>query len=256
MCWIIYRVEGWKKILKDFRKHQARGKIPHSYFRTSEGRQSYERIGQYEGIRSYHYWTSEIRIPEESFTVISVLQFREKKGYIKEVKKLMKEHPKNEEAFFQYWNIVKQKGDIDELELISNQLEKVWNHNSVPINSWVNALFKHSEMMVLKGNKYSNSEDRLDPNGVYSNYIEEAIRALKKVSSALPPLPLPSLFTIEEGIKIKDEHLENLNLDERKLSKESSARTKDEEVHEHETSFLGFNVKRFLSKNVDYGKIL
>jgi len=179
----------------------------------------------------------------------------DKKSSIKEIKILMKNHPDNEEAYFEYWSIIKEKGDIDKLEVISNKLEKVCSSNNVPINSWVNSLFKRSEMMVLKGNKYTNPQDRFDPNGVYSNFIEEAIRALKKISASLPPLPLPALLTIEDPIKIKEDLLDNLNLDERKLSKESETKSKDQDAYELETSFLGFNIRKITAKNTDFGII-
>ena len=80
---------------------------------------------------------------------------------------------------FQFWDIIKEKGDMNELEFVSETLQKVCNGNSVPINSWVNALFKHSEMIIMKGNKYSSPEDRAEANGLFSHYIEEAIKVLK-----------------------------------------------------------------------------
>ena len=46
---------------------------------------------------------------------------------------------------------------------------------SVPTNSWVKSLFKHSEMLVIIGR------------------IDEAIKTLKKVCLILPPLPMPRL---------------------------------------------------------------
>ena len=67
----------------------------------------------------------------------------------------------------------------------------------------------------MKGNRFSDEEDRHDPEGIYSNYIEEAIRTLKKIGRILPPLPLPQLHTIEDKIIIKEEILNNLKKDEK-----------------------------------------
>jgi len=117
--------------------------------------------------------------------------------------------------------MMKETNDIEELETVSNKLLKICECPTIATNSWVGALFKHSEMIVLKGNRYSNTEDKIDPDGIYSNYIEEAIRTLKKISLVLPPLPLPVLHTIKDPILIKEEMLMNLRKDERLLSKTS-----------------------------------
>lgn len=104
----------------------------------------------------------------------------------------MKEFPENEEGFMAYWDLMKEQGNIKELEDISIKLQGVCNNTSVPTNSWVEALFKHSEMLVIKGN------------------IEEALKTLKRICFILPPMPLPRLNYIDKSIKIKDEILENI----------------------------------------------
>ena len=71
--------------------------------------------------------------------------------------------------------LLKELGNINELEKISNLLIKVWSKTSIPTNSWVESLFKHSETLVIKGK------------------IEEAIRTLKKIWYILPPLPIPGI---------------------------------------------------------------
>ncbi|CAI2360996.1 unnamed protein product [Moneuplotes crassus] len=169
----------------------------------------------------------------------------DKRKSIQEIKTIIKEFPENEEGLFQFWEIIKEKGDMNELEFVSETLQKVCNGNSVSINSWVNALFKHSEMLIMKGNKYSSPEDRADPNGLFSHYIEESIKVLKKIGEALPPLPLPSLLTIEDPIRIKKEMLNDLNSDERKVKKPSH------DCPDMDSSFLGFNFRKFHSKNND-----
>lgn len=73
---------------------------------------------------------------------------------------------------------------------------------TVPTNAWVESLFKHSEMLVIKGR------------------IEEAIKTLKKVCLILPPLPMPRLnlngkqqiltFLAATHFKLSEEALEKL----------------------------------------------
>jgi len=157
----------------------------------------------------------------------------------------------NEDGYFQYWQMLKDQGDIEELETVSIKLQKVCALPSVCTNSWVNALFKHSEMIVLKGNKYSNTEDKIDPDGIYSTYIEEAIKTLKRISLVLPPLPMPILHTIKDPILIKEEILNNLRKDERQLTKENIKETQD-----NEKSFLGFSMKKIINKESEYGSLV
>lgn len=73
----------------------------------------------------------------------------------------MKEFPDNEEAYMKYWVLMKELGNYKELEDVSNRLQIVCNSTQVSTNSWVEALFKHSEMLVIRGK------------------IEEAIRTCK-----------------------------------------------------------------------------
>lgn len=74
---------------------------------------------------------------------------------------LISEFPYVEDAYFKYWVLLKELGNLNELERISNLLLKVCSNISVSTNSWVESLFKHSETLVIKGK------------------IEEAIRTLK-----------------------------------------------------------------------------
>lgn len=114
----------------------------------------------------------------------------------------MKEFPDNEEAYFKYWALLKESGSILELEDISYKLQEVCMSTTVPTNSWVESLFKHSEMLVIKGR------------------IEEAIKTLKKVCLILPPLPMPRLnlngrflthlFLATNHFKLSEEALEKL----------------------------------------------
>lgn len=104
----------------------------------------------------------------------------------------MKEFPENEEPYMHTWDLMKELGNQRELEEISVKLQAVCNNSSVPTNAWVNALFKHSEMLVMKDN------------------IEEAIKTLKRICFILPPMPLPRLNYIDKSIKIKDEILDNI----------------------------------------------
>jgi hypothetical protein len=69
----------------------------------------------------------------------------------------------NEEAYIQYWIIMKEINNIIELEEVSIKLQAVCSSTHVPTGSWVEALFRHSEMQVIKGN------------------IEEAIKTLKRI---------------------------------------------------------------------------
>ena len=101
--------------------------------------------------------------------------FRDWKKALKELEQLMKEFPDNEEAYFKYWTILKETGDVQKLEELSYKMQEVWMSTSVPTNSWVKSLFKHSEMLVIIGR------------------IDEAIKTLKKVCLILPPLPMPRL---------------------------------------------------------------
>lgn len=92
----------------------------------------------------------------------------------KELKRVMKEYPENEDAYMKYWTLMKEINNLKELEDVSNKIQVVCNTNimkrsgadkqscsTVPTNSWVEGIFKHSEMLVIKGQ------------------IEQAIRTLK-----------------------------------------------------------------------------
>jgi len=120
--------------------------------------------------------------------------FRDKVKACKELRLLMKEYSENEEAYLKYWSLMKELGNMKELEEISNKILAVCSNNNVPTCSWVEGLFKHSEMLVQKGD------------------IEEALRTLKKICFILPPMPLPRLNYIDKSLKIKDEVLENLQV--------------------------------------------
>jgi len=60
----------------------------------------------------------------------------------------MRNFPENEETYLHYWQLMKELNNIQELENISNKLQSVCTSTNVSTNAWVNALFKHSEMLV------------------------------------------------------------------------------------------------------------
>jgi len=60
----------------------------------------------------------------------------------------MRNFPENEETYLHYWQLMKELNNIQELENISNKLQSVCTSTNVSTNSWVNSLFKHSEMLV------------------------------------------------------------------------------------------------------------
>ena len=63
----------------------------------------------------------------------------------------MNEFPDNEEAYLSYWKTMKASGNLKELEDISIKLKTVWWSSTISTNSWVDSLFKYSEMLVCKG---------------------------------------------------------------------------------------------------------
>jgi hypothetical protein len=57
----------------------------------------------------------------------------------------------SEEPFLQYWHLMKEVNNIRELEEVSIRLQGVCSSTHIPTSSWVEGLFKHSEMLILKG---------------------------------------------------------------------------------------------------------
>jgi hypothetical protein len=78
----------------------------------------------------------------------------------KELKMIIKEYPENEDAYMKYWTLMKEINNVKELEDVSLKIQTVCN-TKVPTNSWVEGIFKLSEMLVIKGE------------------VEKAIRTLK-----------------------------------------------------------------------------
>ena len=63
----------------------------------------------------------------------------------------MKEFPDNEEAYLKYWKMMKSSGNLKELEEVSIKLKTVCASPTVSTNSWIESIFKYSEMLVWKG---------------------------------------------------------------------------------------------------------
>lgn len=94
-------------------------------------------------------------------TYHKLIRLRDKLAACKELKTIMKDYPDNEEAFMKYWTLMKELGNKKELTETSLEIQRICSSTQVPTNSWVEGIFKHSEMLVITGK------------------IEEALRTLK-----------------------------------------------------------------------------
>jgi len=152
----------------------------------------------------------------------------------------MKEFPTCEEPFFKYWSLMKQLGNNKELEEVSFQLQQVCNNTNVSTSSWVESLFKHSEMLVITGK------------------FDEAIKTLKKICFILPPVPLPRLNYMDKNIRIKDEIIAAIksniqneepdnDLDENSLFGDEDI--KDDEGGVNDSDFIDFKMLNLQKQN-------
>ena len=95
-------------------------------------------------------------------------------------------------AYLKYWEVLNELDNPKKLEEVSNKIQQICQNPSVPTNTWVEGIFKHSKMLVKL------------------NKIEEALKTLKSICFILPPMPLPKLNYIDCSAKFMENNYRGL----------------------------------------------